>query len=436
MILGHKFRAFFPLLCGAGLLIAAPAPALAQATPKPISPKPNSQIAAQVKREMAKPFYVVEKLKGFATLQAAVDEIGDGRGTIRIASGHYRLCAVQAAGEIAYVAAEAGGAIFENILCEGKAGLVLRGQMARLDGVIFQNYRGPQSEAAASALALEGGALHIVNSLFRTSDRALVTADLPAISVSIRQASFQSLGRCASAAGPCDAGIVTGRLLKLRLNRNEFNGAALATAAAQLDFEYNVFGDSGVGPVEAIGAPLVDLLSGAVGHIKSNSFTLRKAARGSLGPVIAVASRDTQNGSRGLLIDENQVNFAPELSGEALFVANYSGENVAVGDNLYGTGIRAYDRPQRPAPVIIAPVEPQPSIAPVEAEIAEPIAEVTAAEPAPASPVISETPEAPLAEEGAAETMPEVEPDQASPRVSINDAANASEGDLPPHSTN
>lgn len=379
MSVGHLFRTIFPLYLGAGWLIAAPAPAFAQGMPAT-----DKQVAAQVKREMAKPFYVVEKRQGFTTLQGAVDAIGEGQGTIRIASGNYRQCAVQAAGEVAYVAAEAGGALFENSLCEGKAGLVLRGKMARLDGVIFQNYRADDGAEAASALALEGGALHIVNSLFRASDRALVTADLPAITVSIRQASFQNLGRCDGETGPCDAGVTTGRLLKLRLNRNEWKGAALATAAVQVDFEFNVFadpdndGDAGGG---AVGAPLVDLTSGAVGHMTGNSFTLNRGARGPHGPVIAVASRDTQNGSRGLLIDQNQVSFADGFSGEALFVANYSGENIAVGDNQYGAGVRAYDRPQRPAPLIVPP-------------------------------------------------------DQASPRVSISDAAKASEGDLPPHSTN
>ena len=70
--------------------------------------------------------------RGFGTLQEAVNAIGDGEGTIRIAPGTYRECAVQGAGRIAYVATEPGKVIFTRIACEGKAALVLRGRGAQV----------------------------------------------------------------------------------------------------------------------------------------------------------------------------------------------------------------------------------------------------------------------------------------------------------------
>lgn len=97
-------------------------------------------VAAQTKAPPStKPFLIIETGKGFDQLQQAVDAIGEGRGTIRIASGLYTQCAVQSAGEVAYVAAEAGGAIFDAKLCEEQAALILRGTAARLDGLVFQN---------------------------------------------------------------------------------------------------------------------------------------------------------------------------------------------------------------------------------------------------------------------------------------------------------
>ena len=44
--------------------------------------------------------------RGFSRLQDAVDAIGEGQGTISIAPGYHRDCAVQTAGRIAFVAAE------------------------------------------------------------------------------------------------------------------------------------------------------------------------------------------------------------------------------------------------------------------------------------------------------------------------------------------
>lgn len=374
MNLSKGLRHVLPLMGGAGVFIGLAASPLAAQNPVAV---PNKELAAAVKREMAKPFYVVEKRLGFTSLQAAIDAIGDGRGTIAIASGHYRQCAVQQAGEVALVAAEAGGAIFHTMLCEEKAGLVLRGQMTRLDGIIFENYRSPDGVIPASAIAMEGGALMIMNSLFRASDRALTTKDLPQASISIRQASFQNLGRCGGATRACGAAIHTGRLQKLRLIRNELSGANILTQAAEVDFEYNHFADGEAGPSAS---PMLDLASGAVGRIVGNHFMLRQnlddrasdqqeadeqeadeqasenpatyvaPAKARPAPIIALASRDQQNPSRGLLIDENQLVSAGKSSADALFVANYSGENIAVGNNIYGAGVRAYDRPQRPAP--------------------------------------------------------------------------------------
>src|SRR3546814_5594223 len=59
-------------------------------------------------QEGTAPYVVVESGRSFVRLQDAVDAIGDGQGTIRIAPGYHRDCAVQSAGRVAFVAAEAG----------------------------------------------------------------------------------------------------------------------------------------------------------------------------------------------------------------------------------------------------------------------------------------------------------------------------------------
>ncbi|HMQ20392.1 MAG TPA: right-handed parallel beta-helix repeat-containing protein, partial [Sphingopyxis sp.] len=94
------------------------------------------------------PYVIAENGRGYARLQDAVDAIGEGQGTIRIAPGYHRDCAVQTAGRIAFVAAEPGTAVFDGVACEGKAALVLRGQGARVYGLVFQNMRLPDGNGA------------------------------------------------------------------------------------------------------------------------------------------------------------------------------------------------------------------------------------------------------------------------------------------------
>jgi hypothetical protein len=350
-------------------------PAIAQN--KPVAAKPAARAA------LTKAFLIVESGKGFDELQQAVDTIGEGRGTIRIASGTYHQCAVQRAGEISYVAAEAGAAIFDGKACDEKAALVLSGSSARIDGLIFQNIRRspaplpspevaepsvkadeevlatepeadlpqasnapPTARTPFSALALERGSLSIVNVLFRASDQALVTADLPEITISIRQASFTEMGDCAADVA-CGPALAIGKIAKLRIVANHFAGAAISAGAATMDALDNRFEDSAA---HAPTAPLLALPHGAIGRAKENEFLLHHADRSADAALIAVAKQDKHNPSRGLVIDDNIIRFAEGISGTALFVANYSGEVVAVGHNEYGAGITAYQRPANPAP--------------------------------------------------------------------------------------
>src|ERR1700740_3369151 len=77
----------------------------------------SSAVTAQGGRA---PFVVVETGSGFARLQQAVDAIGSGTGTVEIASGRYRDCAVQNGGSIVYRAVVPGGAVFSGGICEDK----------------------------------------------------------------------------------------------------------------------------------------------------------------------------------------------------------------------------------------------------------------------------------------------------------------------------
>ena len=120
------------------------------------------------------PFLVVETGERFDRLAEAVAAIGDDEGTIRIAAGRYRDCAVQEAGSIAFVAETNGSAIFDGGMCEGKATLVLRGRSARVEGLVFTHMRVPDGNGAG--IRIEQGDLDVSQSLFIDGQCGILSA--------------------------------------------------------------------------------------------------------------------------------------------------------------------------------------------------------------------------------------------------------------------
>src|SRR5688500_16802785 len=120
-------------------------------------------------------FVVAETGEAFDSLQGAVEAIGRGSGTIRIAPGRYGECAGQEAGGVAYVAQQRGPAVFGGGACEGKATLVLRGRSARIDGLIFAGVRVPDANGAG--IRLEDGDLAVSYTLFSDGENGILTAN-------------------------------------------------------------------------------------------------------------------------------------------------------------------------------------------------------------------------------------------------------------------
>ena len=119
------------------------------------------------------PFVVAETGRSFARLQDAVDAIGAGAGTIRIAPGRYGDCAVQGQGEVTFAAAVPGQAVFAGGACEGKATLVLRGRAAHVEGLVFTGIQ--VSDGNGAGIRLEKGDLAVSQTLFTQSQQGILT---------------------------------------------------------------------------------------------------------------------------------------------------------------------------------------------------------------------------------------------------------------------
>ena len=290
--------------------------------------------------QSASPYTVVETGQSYARLQQAVDAIGAGDGTIAVAPGSHRECAVQAAGSIAYFAITPGKASFDGVACEGKAALVLRGRDAKVSGLTFSGIRVPDGNGAG--IRLEHGNLIVAQSWFRDSQQGILAGADPQSWLTIDKSTFTRLGTCEGAGG-CAHSVYIGDYRTVRVTRSRFEegrgGHYLKSRSGRIDIAANSFDDArGKGTNY-----MIDLPSGATGTIANNWF-VQGPDKENHSAFIAIAAEGQQHSSAGLQIAGNDARMAPGVPWSSNFVADWSGEELAMGDNRLGAGLARYDR--------------------------------------------------------------------------------------------
>lgn len=285
-------------------------------------------------------FVVQESGEGYGSLQDAVDSIGGGEGTIVIAPGRYRQCAVQEAGRIAFVAATAGTAIFDGRACEGKAALVLGGRSARIEGLTFQNIRVPDRNGAG--IRLERGDLEVAESMFRDSENGILTASDPSGTIRIERSTFSGLGGCPEDHG-CSHGIYVGDYGRLTVSRSRFErgtgGHYVKSRAPLIEVTDSSFDDTQGRATNY----MIDLSNGASGTIAGNVF-VQGRDKENYSAFIMVAPEGAEHSSAGLAITDNQASLAPGIDRSTAFVADESGETLRIENNRLGPGIARFEK--------------------------------------------------------------------------------------------
>ena len=288
----------------------------------------------------AAPFQNAETGRGYGSLQQAVDAIGEGEGTIIIAPGSYRQCAVQQAGDIAFRASVPGQTVFDGATCEGKAALVLRGQAASIDGIIFQNMRVPDRNGAG--IRLEKGDLAISRAIFRNSEQGILTADDPSGSITIERSTFSGLGRC-DGGYSCAHSIYIGGYGSLSVSNSRFErgngGHYVKSRAGRISVTDSAFDDTRGKETNY----MIDLPNGAVGQIARNVF-VQGASKENYSAFITVAPEGRQQSSVGLSISANEASIAPGVDRNTVFLADWSGDRIALGGNRLGRGLKPFER--------------------------------------------------------------------------------------------
>lgn len=288
----------------------------------------------------ARPFMILENGRSYATLQAAVDAIGAQRGTIEIAPGTYRQCAVQQAGVIIYTAKEFGTVTFDRQTCEGKAALVLRGLGAEVRGLTFTNMA--VADGNGAGIRLERGALNIAYSRFLNSQQGILTADDPTGRIYIMRSTFSGLGTCENSAG-CAHSLYIGNYGELTVRDSRFErgrgGHYVKARAANVIIENNSFDDAAGSETNY----MIDLPAGSKGSIIDNWFVQGRDKQ-NYSAFIALGAEDVLHSADGLVVQGNEARFVPGLRRASVFLADWMGASVAMADNNLASGLTNYER--------------------------------------------------------------------------------------------
>ncbi|MGD9665011.1 MAG: right-handed parallel beta-helix repeat-containing protein [Novosphingobium sp.] len=296
---------------------------------------PASSLNAEAART---PYSVTETGKSYRSLQGAVNAIGNGQGTIVIAPGRYVDCAVQEGGSVRYLAGEPGQVIFERHACEDKAALVLRGYNAEVSGIVFQNIE--SSDGNGAGIRLEKGNLTVTQSWFKDSQQGILSGNDLTGRIIIDKSTFTRLGTCAYSGG-CAHSIYIGNYGLLRVTRSRFEigrgGHYVKARAPRVEIASSSFDDS----QGKWSNYMIDLPEGATGQITNNVF-VQGPHHENHTAFIAVAAEERKFSSSGLKIAGNDARLAPGVDWETAFIADWSGQALAIGQNRIGAGITPF----------------------------------------------------------------------------------------------
>lgn len=284
--------------------------------------------------------FVIEQTgQAFDTIDAAVTEAHDSNSTILIAPGVYRQCTVQITGNITYKAREPGTVVFEGETCEDKAAFVLRGKSSVVDGIVFRGFS--VADGNGAGIRIERGNLIVRNSMFLDSQEGILGASELPWNITIDRSTFAGLGQCDESESCAHSiylettGLIT--VTRSRFERGE-GGHYIKLRGPRVDIRDNSFDDTRGQKTNY----MIDLSVGGTGVIAGNSM-VQGRNKENWTAFIAVSPEAREHRAAGLRIEGNDARLAPGVEKNPVFVANASGERLAIGQNNLGPGIRPYE---------------------------------------------------------------------------------------------
>ncbi len=296
-------------------------------------------LAGPASAQRGGPFRIAETRESYASLQAAVDAIGDGQGTIEIAPGTYKDCAVQNAGRIAYVARQPGTVTFNGGICEDKATLVLDGEAAHVEGITFT--KTAVEDGNGAGIRIEQGDLTVVASRFVDAESGILSANDPEGTITIDRSTFSGLGRHPHPDGVHAIYVNGYGALKITNSRFErgLSGHYVKSRAPRIEVLNCSFDDSRGRDTNY----MIDLSNGAVGRIAGNLF-VNGRHKDNYGTMVTVAPEGSKNPSAGLVIEDNKAWLVPGYPFRTAFVGSWTNEPLVIRGNELNGAIKEFAR--------------------------------------------------------------------------------------------
>ncbi len=289
----------------------------------------------------AAPFVVAETGQGYGTLQDAVSSIRLGTGTIMIAPGVYRECAIQGGGDITFKAVQPGTAIFDGVVCEDKAALVLRGSRSRVDGLVFR-HMSASTDGNGAGIRTEMGDLTVVNSMFLDSQEGILGGQPNGQRIVVDRSTFSGLGQCDQSVN-CAHSIYLANKGSVTITHSRFErgtgGHYVKLRVPNVSITDNSFDDSKGAKTNY----MIDLSEGGTGLIARNAFVEGRNKENWSGMIVVAAEAKTYR-SAGLRIEDNEAALAPGTDQRPAFVISFSRDQLAIGANRLASGITAFSQ--------------------------------------------------------------------------------------------
>ena len=287
------------------------------------------------------PFTIAGTRDGFGSLQQAVERIGNGQGTIDIAPGTYRDCAIQSAGRIVYRAVHPGTVVFDGGICGDKAALVLDGDFARVEGIVFRNMR--VGDGNGAGIRAERGDLEVVNAMFLDSQEGILGRDdNPRRRITIDQSTFAGLGQCHESSD-CAHSIYLASPGQVTVTRSRFErgrgGHYVKLRVANVRIADNSFDDTQGNNTNY----MIDLPEGATGLIANNTFVQGTRKENHSGLIVVSAEAKTYP-TEGLTVVNNVASLAPGQDKSPAFVRDGSRQRLRIEGNKLGPGIKPFEQ--------------------------------------------------------------------------------------------
>jgi hypothetical protein len=296
-------------------------------------------IAAPAAAQQRAPFTIEGTGQGFQTIDEAVQSIRMGTATILIAPGIYHQCTIQSGGHITFKAVTPGTAIFEGTACEDKAAFVLRGQGSVVDGIVFRKIA--VGDGNGAGIRSEVGDLVVRNSMFLDNQEGILGGIANGQKIVIDHSTFAGLGQC-DITPSCSHSIYLANLGSVTVTNSRFErgtgGHYVKLRTPHVTITDNSFDDTKGSKTNY----MIDLSQGATGLIARNTFVQGAHKENHSGLIVVSAEAKTYSAA-GLRIEDNDASLAPGAPTNPAFIANMSGDQLAIGTNRLGAGIRSYE---------------------------------------------------------------------------------------------